>query len=131
VTIQRHALVLAFGLGCAVLTGCHRGNTTGCEDTRRYAKAASATPVQIPDDLTPPSETDALRLPPITTNNRAPTQPCLEDPPAFSDQIRLGGRADPAAPASGAAPAKADSGAAKEKTRRERRQQRRQDSESK
>jgi len=116
--MRRQALIVAVGLGCTVLVGCHRSNTGGCEDTRRYAKAASASPVQIPDDLTPPSETDALRLPPVVTNSRAPTQPCLEDPPSFSDQIRLGGRADPAA-------AKSDAGAAKELSRRERRQQRR------
>jgi len=121
--MMRHqALVVAVCLGCAFLVGCHRSNTASCEDTRRYAKAVSASPVQIPDDLTPPSETDALRLPPVVANNRAPTQPCLEDPPAFSEQIRLGGRADPAKP---------DAGAAKEPSRRERRQQRRQADESK
>lgn len=113
--MRRRAVVAAVALGCTVLAGCHRGNTSGCEDTRRYAKAASATPVQIPDDLTPPSETDALRLPPVVANNRAPTQPCLEDPPAFSEQIRLGGRAD----------ATKKTEATKESSRRERRQQRR------
>ncbi len=123
--MMRHqVLIVAVGLSCAVLVGCHRTNTTGCEDTRRYAKAASASPVQIPDDLTPPSETDALRLPPVVTNSRPPTQPCLEDPPAFSDQIRLGGRADPATQ-------KSDTGPSKKPSRRERRQQRRQADESK
>ncbi|MEO8467852.1 MAG: hypothetical protein ABI640_21225 [Gammaproteobacteria bacterium] len=117
-TMRSQVLVVAVGLACTVLVGCHRSSTGGCEDTRRYAKAASASPVQIPDDLTPPSETDALRLPPVVTNNRAPTQPCLEDPPAFSDQIRLGGRADPATPKSDASPAEKPS-------RRERREQRR------
>ena len=122
--MRRQTLVAAVCLGCAFLVGCHRSNTNSCEDTRRYAKAVSSSPVQIPDDLTPPSETDALRLPPVVANNRAPTQPCLEDPPAFSDQIRLGGRADPAAP-------KPDAGASKEPSRRERRQQRRHADESK
>jgi hypothetical protein len=60
----------------------------------------------------------------VVANNRAPTQPCLEDPPAFSEQIRLGGRADAAAP-------KSDAGAAREPSRRERRQQRRDTDESK
>ncbi len=115
--MMRHqALIVAVGLGCAFLVGCHRSNTVSCEDTRRYAKAVSASPVQIPDDLTPPSETDALRLPPVVANNRAPTRPCLEDPPAFSEQIKLGGRADPA---------KTGSEATKQPSRRERRQQRR------
>lgn len=120
--MRHRGLVVAVGLGFAVLVGCHRGNTGGCEDTRRYAKAASASPVQIPDDLTPPSETDALRLPPVVANNRAPTQPCLEDPPAFSEQIRLGGRADAA---------KAESGAKKASSRRERRKQRKHADEAK
>jgi predicted small secreted protein len=120
--MRRQVLVAAVALGCTFLVGCHRSNTSGCEDTRRYAKAVSASPVQIPDDLTPPSETDALRLPPVPNNNRAPTQPCLEDPPAFSEQIRLGGRADPA---------KSGSDAAKEPSRRERRHQRRHPDESK
>jgi hypothetical protein len=125
--MRNRALVVAVCLGCAFLVGCHRSNTSGCEDTRRYAKAASASPVQIPDDLTPPSETDALRLPPVVANNRAPTQPCLEDPPAFSEQIRLGGRADPADPAA----TKSDAGEKQEPSRRERRQQRRHPDESK
>jgi hypothetical protein len=122
--MRNRALVVAVCLGCTFLVGCHRSNTSGCEDTRRYAKAASASPVQIPDDLTPPSEVDALRLPPVVANNRAPTQPCLEDPPAFSEQIRLGGRVDPATP-------KPDNGATPEPSRRERRQQRRHPDESK
>lgn len=123
--MMRHrTFVVAVCLGCTFLIGCHRSKTSGCEDTRRYAKAVSASPVQIPDDLTPPSETDALRLPPVVANNRAPTQPCLEDPPAFSEQIRLGGRAD-------AAKAASDASAKKELSRRERRQQRRQADEAK
>ena len=120
--MMRRQVLAVVCLGCTFLVGCHRSNTSGCEDTRRYAKAVSASPVQIPDDLTPPAETDALRLPPVIVSNRAPTQPCLEDPPAFSEQIRLGGRADPA---------KSDAGATQEPSRRERRQQRRHADESK
>jgi hypothetical protein len=120
--MRSRLFVAAVCFGCAYLAGCHRGNTSGCEDTRRYANAVSSTPVQIPDDLTPPSETDALRLPPVVANNRAPTQPCLEDPPAFSEQIRLGGRADAE---------KKSSEATKEPSRRERRQQRRHPEEAK
>jgi hypothetical protein len=118
---HRTVIAAAFCLGCVVLAGCHREQTSGCEDTKRYAGAASAAPVQIPDDLTPPAETDALRLPPVLTNSRAPTQPCLEDPPAYSEQIRLGARAE----AEKAAAQK------KEQTRRERRRERRHPDESK
>jgi hypothetical protein len=115
------AIAAAVGLSCAVLAGCHREKTSGCEDTRRYAQAASASPVQIPDDLSPPAETDALRLPPVLANSRAPTQPCLEDPPAFSEQIRLGAREE----ADKAAAAK------KQQSRSERRKERRHAGESK
>jgi uncharacterized lipoprotein len=118
---MRSLLALAMALGATLLAGCHRGETLGCEDTRRYASAASVPPVQIPDDLSPPSETDALRLPPeVPTNRRPPTQPCLESPPAFSEQIQLGRSAD-VAPAA----------AAPKPSRRERRQQRRHGDESK
>ena len=118
-TMRHRIFLLVACLGCVLAVGCHRDKTkaSGCEDTRRYAKAASAAPVQIPDDLTPPSETDALRLPPVVANNRAPTQPCLEDPPAFSEQIRLGGRAEAAKAG--------DKDATKKPSRRERREQRR------
>ncbi|HVY64527.1 MAG TPA: hypothetical protein VHH11_06880 [Gammaproteobacteria bacterium] len=102
-----------------LLAGCHRTNTSGCEDTRRYAGAESASPIQIPDDLTPPAETDALRLPPAVSNTRPPSQPCLEDPPAYSEQIRLGREAE-------AAKSDAKTDEPKKPSRRERRQQRRQ-----
>ena len=98
--MQRRLLGLAAALGCTLLVGCHRGDTLGCEDTRRYADAASVQPVQIPDDLSPPSETDALRLPPDVTADRRPqSQPCLESPPAFSEQIQLGRESETAQPA--------------------------------
>ena len=119
--MRNRSLAVAVCLGCAFLVGCHRGNTNGCEDTRRYASAASTSPVQIPDDLSPPSETDALRLPPAVANSRSPSQPCLEDPPAFSAQIRLGGRAE----------GTPDASKPHEASRRERRQQRRHAGDSK
>jgi hypothetical protein len=40
--------------------------------------------VQIPDDLSPPDETDALRLPPVVPAPRdGSSEACLEVPPAF------------------------------------------------
>jgi hypothetical protein len=110
-------LGLAAALGGMLLAGCHHSATLACEDTQRYASAESVQPVQIPDDLSPPSETEALRLPPVVpANGPAPTRPCLESPPAFSEQIQLGRATDAAQPAAGAAP---------KSGRRERRQQRR------
>lgn len=90
------------------LTGCSREKALTCESGDRYAAARSTQPIQIPDDLTPPAEDEALRLPPETGNPRAPSQPCLESPPSFYGEGRPSrtGRppdpaAQPAAPADG------------------------------
>ena len=48
----------------AAIAGCSRQETVACEPDARYTTARSAPPVQIPDDLSPPNEDDALRLPP-------------------------------------------------------------------
>jgi hypothetical protein len=66
-------------------------------------------PVQIPDDLSPPNESDALRLPPdAVVPPPAAEGACLETPPAFSRDARLRraeSRDAPATPAEPAAPA--------------------------
>ena len=90
--MRRLALVSCV-LAATVAAACSRQPTAKCEPSARYATARSAPPVQIPDDLSPPSESDALRLPPDVAPNRAPqSQECLETPPAFSDNVRLGRR---------------------------------------
>ena len=81
-------------LGLALACGCSRQETTNCGPSPRYTTARSAPPVQIPDDLSPPNEADALRLPPdavVTTQRRDGA--CLESPPAFSRDVRSGSRA--------------------------------------
>jgi hypothetical protein len=86
------AVSLAFAL-----TACGRDNTIGCEATERYSTAQSVQPVQIPDDLSPPDETAALRLPPDPAGgSRAPSQPCLESPPSFFGEGRPGRTGRPA-----------------------------------
>ena len=64
--------------------------TSPCEPDARYSAARSAPPVQIPDDLSPPDESDALRLPPDSGD--AGAQPtagdCLEAPPSFFGESR-------------------------------------------
>lgn len=73
----------------AVGTGCSREQTVACTPDARYSTARSAPPVQIPDDLSPPNESDALRLPPdvgATTTTAAGA--CLDTPPAFSGGSR-------------------------------------------
>lgn len=91
----------------ATLAGCSREKSLNCESVERYSTARSTQPIQIPDDLTPPSEEEALRLPPNTAAApRSPSQPCLESPPSFFGEGRPGrtGRpSEPAAPADGPA----------------------------
>ncbi len=78
-------------LAAAALCGCSHGETRGCEGSARYSKAVSAAPVQIPDDLSPPDESDSLRLPPDVAGRAEqadtvqPIGNCLETPPKFNE----------------------------------------------
>jgi len=78
---MRVALVAA--LLATLLSACGGRQGLHCEDKARYASATSAQPVRIPDDLTPPNESDALRLPPAVGEQKPPSEPCLESPPNF------------------------------------------------
>jgi hypothetical protein len=62
--------------------GCSNDHSLACEPTARYATAVSGGPVQIPDDLSPPDESESLRLPSVDSA-RASTGTCLEAPPGF------------------------------------------------
>jgi hypothetical protein len=98
---MRSGMLWCLCLGLALVGGCSRQKeTTNCEPTTRYTTARSAAPVQIPDDLSPPNENDALRLPPdsVASSSDRPEGACLESPPAFSRNFRPGRReAEPAA----------------------------------
>lgn len=73
----------------AAITGCSRGETLPCQPEVRYATARSAPPVQIPDDLSPPDESDAIRLPTEAAPGGAiKAGDCLETPPPFSGDSR-------------------------------------------
>lgn len=102
------AIAVACGLGA-----CSHDHSVACEPTTRYAAAATAAPVRIPDDLNPPDETDSLRLPPDTGSAAARTKPCLESPPGYYAEgapaagrngAALGGRAAPGGAPRPAAP---------------------------
>jgi hypothetical protein len=82
---------VCLALGLVAVCGCSRNQTVDCEPTDRYATAQSVAPVQIPDDLSPPDETDALRLPPVASSSgdRA-SGGCLETPPPFFSTGRPG-----------------------------------------
>jgi hypothetical protein len=100
-------------VGFTVVSGCSRQATTNCAPKERYSTARSAPPVQIPDDLSPPNESDALRLPPDPGAEVPATGgECLESPPPFSGDVRPGrrdaeSRDEPQAPAESPAEAPA------------------------
>jgi hypothetical protein len=107
---MRAATALATALLLCGLAGCGREHTLACEATARYASATSAPPVQIPDDLSPPDETNSLHLPPEGGTTAALTRPCLESPPGFYADGAPGGTRlgnPPARPAPATAPAPA------------------------
>jgi uncharacterized lipoprotein len=76
-------------VGLAAVAGCSRQETTPCEPDVRYSTARSAPPVQIPDDLSPPDESDAIRLPSDVGAVASITAgECLETPPPFFGDSR-------------------------------------------
>jgi hypothetical protein len=72
-----------------LLASCSHERGNQCGDDPRYARARTAAPVRIPDDLTPPDETDSLRLPQDTRQASAVADDangrCLETPPKFGE----------------------------------------------
>jgi hypothetical protein len=76
-------------VGLVAIAGCSREQTVSCDVDERYSTARSAPPVQIPDDLSPPNESDAIRLPPDPGASSSPTAgPCLQSPPSFFGESR-------------------------------------------
>jgi hypothetical protein len=76
-------------VGLAASAGCSRQEVGPCEPEARYSTARSAQPVQIPDDLSPPNESDALRLPPSSVaSGPIVAGACLETPPPFFGESR-------------------------------------------
>jgi hypothetical protein len=99
---MRFVAPLSLTVGLAAILGCSRDEVARCEPPDRYATARSVAPVQIPDDLSPPDETDALRLPPVVPSPaEPPSAGCLETPPPFFNTGRPGIEPDPQ-PAPGA-----------------------------
>ncbi len=75
--------------GLAAVAGCSRMETSPCAPDVRYATARSAPPVQIPDDLSPPDASNALRLPPAAgVDGPVTAGECLETPPSFFGETR-------------------------------------------
>ncbi|HVJ30604.1 MAG TPA: hypothetical protein VNA66_09880 [Gammaproteobacteria bacterium] len=76
-------------VGLTAVAGCSRNETLPCQPEARYSTARSAPPVQIPDDLSPPDESDAIRLPgDVVAAGSITAGECLENPPPFSGDSR-------------------------------------------
>src|SRR5262245_65308685 len=76
-------------VGLTAVAGCSRNETLPCEPEARYSMARSAPPVQIPDDLSPPDESDAIRLPTdVVPVGSITAGECVEKPPSFFGETR-------------------------------------------
>jgi uncharacterized lipoprotein len=80
--LPKIVLPMAFTM---LLGACSRGETVNCPGGTQYLAAESADALRIPDDLSVPEETDALRIPGPTP----PPEPeeeveCLQFSPAYS-----------------------------------------------
>jgi len=68
------------------VSACAGERTARCQGDASYRSAHSVAPLRIPDDLSVPDETDAIRVPPppSSSSDRA-EEPgrCLEQPPDF------------------------------------------------
>jgi hypothetical protein len=73
--------------------GCAGDRMARCEDDARYRDAPIAAPIRVPDDLSIPDESQAIRVPPPSVSGVPEREPgrCLESPPDFFDRQQLGG----------------------------------------
>ncbi len=78
---------LACVLGAAAVCGleaCSRDEGLRCEEPGEYATSTSSPPLRVPDDLSPPREDDALRVPPAGRDDEEAAETgCLERPPDY------------------------------------------------
>jgi len=67
------------------LTACAGERTVSCQSNVTYRSASSIPPLRIPDDLSVPDESDAVRVPPRPASSAEAAEPgrCLELPPDF------------------------------------------------
>jgi hypothetical protein len=76
-------------VGLAAVAGCSRQPADPCVPEARYSTARSVAPVQIPDDLSPPDESDAIRLPAdFAPAASIKAGECVEKPPSFFGESR-------------------------------------------
>lgn len=81
----------------AALSGCGaRGLEGKCADAGTYDDARSVAPIRVPGELTPPDESEALRIPGAGPAAGAPQTVgrCLETPPEYFEGAGLGSPTD-------------------------------------
>ena len=77
--MTRRAIVVASALVFCV-GGCSRNSGLRCENQARYGGAQEVAPLVIPDDLDPPAEVEALRIP-QTGSTAAASEPGASEAP--------------------------------------------------
>jgi len=77
--MTHRAIVIASALVFCI-GGCSRNAGFRCENPDRYTGAEEVAPLTIPDDLDPPSEVEALRIP-QTGSTTVASEPGASDAP--------------------------------------------------
>lgn len=98
-TTNRFPLICILLAASLVLGGCRAlGGSASCRKPQLYEQAQDLPALRIPAGLDAPDTRGALRIPALNEPEtpRGPDDPCLDEPPQFSN-------APPAAPAAPAA----------------------------
>lgn len=84
-------LILVLSLA-ALAAACSGERRMSCVDPERYETSTTSPPIRVPDDLTPPDESDALVIPqvPQTELSGVASEGCLEAPPDFFEDQAAG-----------------------------------------
>ncbi len=82
------------------VAGCGRDALLRCENPEMYRGSGERAPIQIPDDLSVPNESDALRIPSgerlavvEDEDDESVAVPCLELPPDYYEGLGEAGAA--------------------------------------
>ena len=96
------ARLLLAALAALCVTGCRGDALLRCENPEMYRGSGERAPIQIPDDLSVPNESDALRIPPgerlavvadEDEDDESLAAPCLELPPDYYEGLGEAGAA--------------------------------------
>ena len=79
-TLRMAALLAA----AATLAGCSRQLTSICTAEGDYLGAGTAEPIRVPEGLTVPDQSEALRVPDVPVA-QSTINGCLDAPPLYSD----------------------------------------------